>query len=484
MPAGNAGWRRWFILEAGPTPGRGGWRLSILGETMSARSEKLIRIVHLGVGVLAVAFLAFVAGIIATLNEVRATRVFQDAYRAGTALYSKMTQYNDPLQYDLWRPVRTADQSVTTHEPGKVQDGLTLYTSGHAQKAFLMDMEGRHVHEWGIPFSQIWDKAAAVKKPQPDTHIYIEKAVLYPNGDVLALYVAVGDTPWGYGLVKMDKDSRIIWKYLAHVHHDLNVAPDGNIHVLTQEIGTDDIPQASHLRAPRIDDYVVVLSPEGKELRKVRLLDAMLRSPYARLLETVPWYISKGSGDYLHTNTIDVLDGRFATKLPQATAGRVMLSFREIGTIAILDLEQQQIVWATRGPWLMQHDPDLLANGNILLFDNQGNSGGPGGMTRVIEFDPASLQIVWSYAGTAERPFESAVRSSQERLANGNTLIVESDAGRMFEVTPEGEIVWDFVNPVRGTRTTGEQVIPILFWAVRVDRSYFAPEFLVASAAP
>ena len=83
------------------------------------------------------------------------------------------------------------------YEPGKARDGLTLYTSGHAQKVFLVDMAGRVVHEWGLSYSEVWDAAAAVKRPRPDSHVYIEKAVLYPNGDLLAVYVAVGDTPWG-----------------------------------------------------------------------------------------------------------------------------------------------------------------------------------------------------------------------------------------------------------------------------------------------
>ncbi len=405
--------------------------------------------------------------------------MLQDAYRAGTALYDKMTRYGDPLEHDLWRPARTPERGVTRHDPAKAHQGLTFYTSGHDQKAYLIDMEGRVLREWGVPFSAVWDESALVKRPRPDSHVYVEKAVLYPNGDVLALYVAVGDTPWGYGLVKMDKDSRVLWKYLAHAHHDVDVAPDGSVYVLTQEIGRDDIPGLPHLKAPRIDDYVVVLSPEGRELRKVRLLDALLRSPYARLLDTVPWYVAKGAGDYLHTNTVNALDGgSSATKLPQASTGRALLSFREIGTVAILDLERAEIAWAMRGPWLMQHDPDLLPSGNVLLFDNQGNAGGPGGSTRVIEFDPRTLQIVWSYAGTAGEPFQSDVRSSQQRLPNGNTLVAESDGGRLFEVTPGGEVVWNFVNPVRAAREDGQAMIPIVFWAQRVDPGWLAPDVL------
>ena len=426
----------------------------------------------------AVAFLGFVAGGLAAFADAYPARHLRDAYLAGTALYAQLTRYASPFPDDLWRPARTTARGVTVHDPTRAQEGLTLYTSGHAQKAFLIGMDGRVVHEWGVPFSAVWDDSAAVRRPRPDAQVYLEKAVAYPNGDLLALYVAVGDTPWGYGLVKLDKDSRVLWKYLAHAHHDVAVAADGTVYLLTQEVGRDDAPGLAAVRPPRIDDYVVVLSPEGRELRKVRLLDALLRSRYAHFLDAVPWYVTKGSGDYLHTNGVDVLDGTGAQRLPAATAGRVLLSFREINAVAILDLDAAEIVWATLGPWLRQHDPDLLPDGHLLLFDNQGN-GGPGGMSRVIEVDPATLGIVWSYAGTADRPFESAVRSSQQRLANGDTLVVESDGGRLLEVTPEGETVWEYVNPVRGTRPGGgEQMVPIVFWAERLDPAYFDPGIL------
>src|SRR3546814_18741294 len=71
--------------------------------------------------------------------------------------------------------------------------------------------------------------------PVPATTLF-RSAHVFPNGDLLALYVGVGDSPWGYGLVKMDKDSNVIWKYLAHTHHDFDVAPDGSIYVLTHEV--------------------------------------------------------------------------------------------------------------------------------------------------------------------------------------------------------------------------------------------------------
>jgi hypothetical protein len=347
-----------------------------------------------------------------------------------------------------------------------------LYTSGHAQKAFLVSMTGEVVHEWQLPFSTVWDESAAVQDPQPDSLIYLEKARLLPDGDLLALYVAIGTSPWGLGLVRLNQDSEVVWKYLQQAHHDFDVGEDGRIYALSHEIRTDKVAGHEHLAPPRIDDYVVVLSPEGEELKKVWLLGALANSPYATMLSTVPWYIGEGKGDYLHTNSIDVIEGDLAARLPFAAPGQVLLSLREIGAIALLDLEREQIVWALRGPWLRQHDADLLPDGHMLLFDNEGAYGGK---SRILEFDPTTLEITWSYAGDDEHGFYSRVRSAQERLPNGNTLITESDGGRLFEVSTEGEIVWEYLNPERGG-DAGE-LIPIVSWGQRIDPAALDPGF-------
>ncbi len=331
----------------------------------------------------------------------------------------------------------------------------------------------------------MWDETSPVKDPQPDSFIYWRKAHVYPNGDLLAVYVASGDSPWGYGMVRIDKDSKLIWKYLGQTHHDLDVGADGRIYALTHEIRNNEYRDFPQLAVPRIDDFVVVLSPDGEVLRKVSVADALINSPYARLLTRIVWYTK---GDYLHTNGIDVVAPEVAAKLPFAKPGQVLLSFREIDTIALLDLDQEKIVWAVRGPWLAQHDPDILPNGHILLFDNLGNfldangadAEGGGGRSRVLEFDPTTMQIVWQYAGTREEPFESDVRASQQRLANGDTLITEETGGRIFEVTPDHEIVWEFVNPVRaeGHAEDGGDMIPIVSWAQRIDPASLDPGFL------
>ena len=408
--------------------------------------------------------IVLVVGAVLTVADIFPGPQIARAYEGGKAVYEKLTAYDDVFDSDLWHPAPGADGSVTVHDPAHAQDGLTLYTSGHEAAAYLIDMDGEVLHEWRRPYSSVWEKGAAVRRPQPDSHVYFRKAMVYPNGDLLAVYEGVGDTPYGYGMVKLDRNSEVLWSYLAHTHHDLDIGPDGRIYVLTHEFVDEPLEGFARLASPRLDDFLVILSPDGEELSKVSLIQAVAASAYRHLLYGVAAY---ALADPLHTNTVDVITEDAAANFAFGEAGQVLLSFRELGAIAVLDPESERLEWAARGSWLGQHDPDILPNGNILLFDNYGYFEKPEGRSRVIEFDPQTMEIVWQYAGTADGPFESLIRASQERLPNGNTLITESSGGRILEVTPAGEIVWQFVNPVRG----GEQNdrLPIICWAQRLD---------------
>jgi hypothetical protein len=410
------------------------------------------------------ACLAFVAGAAIMHFGLFPKDPLRRAFSAGAALYEGATAYDDRFMTDFWADARTGKRGVTIHDPARAENGLTLYSSTHEQLAYLMDMEGRIVHRWQMNFSRLWDESAAVRNPRPDEFIYIEKARVLPNGDLVALYTAIGDTPWGYGIARLNAGSEVVWKYLAHAHHDFDIDAAGNIHVLTQQVTETELQGFAHLPGPRIDDHLVTLSPDGREIASTPLMEVFAKSPYGRRL----YFASQDSvntGDYLHANSVDVLEGP-APGISGSRAGQVLLSFREINTIALVDTERAEIVWAQSGPWVRQHDAQLLPSGNLLLFDNEGDANGHS-RSRVIELEPASSGIVWSYTGTAAAPLESLSRSSQSRLANGNTLIVESMAGRVIEVAPDGDIVWEFVNPVRGGE--GDRRIPIIFWVQRLD---------------
>jgi hypothetical protein len=436
--------------------------------------------VSFGGFVVAVLLLTFLGGVLVTILDIFPAPTLRNAYRGGLAYYHKVQQSQDPLTSDFWQPERQPETGVTVNS-SEAYPGYTLYTSGHGSEALLIDMEGNVVHRWQARFSQIWNETSPVKSPQRDPFFYWRKAQVLPNGDLLAIFVATGDTPWGYGMVKLDRDSRVLWSYLGQTHHDFDVAADGRIYALTHEMRDVTYEEHDHLTVPRLDDFLVVLSPEGEEVKKVSILDALVNSRYAKLLDRVVWY---NKHDFIHTNNVDLIDAAAARALGFAEEGQVLLSFRDIDTIALLDVEAEEIVWAMRGRWLAQHDPDVLPNGNILLYDNLGNFG-EGGRTRILEVDPRSGAEVWSYLGSAEQPFESDARGAQERLPNGNTLITEAAGGRLLEVTRDGRIVWEYLNPERAEdpEAPGQRIVPIVSWGQRIPYDYLASAFRTTLAA-
>lgn len=346
--------------------------------------------------------------------------------------------------------------SVVHHDADHAYQGYSLYCSAHAPEAVLMDMDGHEVHRWQRAADEAWLDF----EPEKDTwgHTCWRRVHLYPNGDLLALFT-------GVGLIKIDRNSSVQWAYRGRTHHDLCVAPDGSIFVLTRKAKVDPYYDA---RNPILEDFVTQLDPEGKEILKVSVLEAFENSAYAPVSMQIKKKMERldGYGDILHTNTIEVLDGRLAERLPAFRPGNLLLSPLFPEHVSVLDLESRTIVWSLGGLWHRQHEPSLLNNGNILVFDNNGNRG----ESRIIEFDPVTQETVWLYSGSEGRPFVSNTCGACQRLPNGNTLITESEAGRAFEVTPDGFIVWEFVSPHRAGQNN--DLIATLFALTRIETAY------------
>ena len=128
---------------------------------------------------------------------------------------------------------------------------------------------------------------------------------------------------------------------------------------------------------------------------------------------------------------------------------RVTFSIRNISTAGIVDKATGDIVWEIGYETLaLQHDPSMLSNGNVLNFDN-GSHRKQLGMpsSRVIEVDPKTNQIVWPNQDRPQFNFFSPYFSGARRLSNGNTLKTEGNFGRMFQVTPQGDVVWAYIDP-------------------------------------
>lgn len=355
-----------------------------------------------------------------------------------------------------------ASDGVTVYDTELACDGLNFFVSGHKPAAILMDMQGAVVHTWTYHTAdEIWNDVPA----EDEGASYWRRAHLFGNGDILAIYE-------GIGLIKLDEDSRLIWAYRAGraPHHDIAVLEDGTIYTLTRER-----EKIARLGGHEVfNEFITTLQPDGTLIEDVSLLDCIENSEYRGLLHNDTVRNGGFFGHILHTNTIEVFDGSMESRSPLFKKNNVLVSILILNTIGIIDVAERKLVWALGpGLWTHQHQPTLLKNGNMLVFDNQDAVK----KSQVLELDPFTQQIQWEYGGTATAPFFSATCGSNQRLANGNTLITETDNGRAFEVTPDKTIVWEYINHFRA----GEQneLIASLFEVVRIDPQQYT--FVTAS---
>ena len=186
--------------------------------------------------------------------------------------------------------------------------------------------------------------------------------------------------------------------------------------------------------------------------------------------------------DYLHMNAASPIPESAGHTDRRFKPGNIIVSYRYINTLAVVDRDTKRIVWKTVGLTVGQHNPHFLpagvpGTGHVLVFDNgfvDGNtnpyriSSRP--FSRVLEINPVDNSITWEYtAENSNRPiwtFFSHYISGAQRQPNGNTLICEGSNGRIFEVTPAGEIVWEYVNPF--PNLTGRIPNPTIFRAAKV----------------
>lgn len=331
---------------------------------------------------------------------------------------------------------------VTRFDPDRSLSGLNLYVSGHGPEVHLVDMHGQPVHRWRFPFEQAFPE----KEPSIDT-AYIRRAHVFPDGDLLAIYQ-------GGGMVKIDRDSELVWKSDLPYYNHLYVNDDGTILSITKTARL--VPELRPDR-PVLEDAIVLLSAEGSVERRLSLQECFASSAFADSIHPLPDY-----ADIFHTNTVYPISDSPGVSSEVFRPGFLIVSLREIDTVAVVDPVLATVAVAWRGPWDAQHQPVPLPSGNLLLFDNKGAETG----SRVVEFDPLHEELGWVYPGAHHPPLSSPEAGSCQRLANGNTLITESETGRAVEVTTDGESVWEFFSPHRAGEA--QELVATLFEVIRI----------------
>lgn len=339
------------------------------------------------------------------------------------------------LPYLDWMAVEESavKSGVTKYNEKLSCKGINLFCLSALSTAFLMDMSGRILHTWSS-----------------GKNIAFQHVQMCENGDLIG-------GVYHRRLARLDWNSNLKWIKFMRFHHDIAVAANKDIYVLDAR---DEIVFCFGLPLPIINDYILILSPNGETKREINLFKVLKNEiPFNRVARIYRyivnhkiWYklikircrfdFNDTPIDIFHNNTISIID-RDVDGLCKKSD--LLISVRELDLIGIMDTQKEHLIW-TWGPGNLsrQHQPTLLESGNIMIYDN----GCKNGYSRIVELEPFTKKIVWEYKDDPPEKFYSAIRGGCQRLPNGNTLITEDYKGRVFEVTKNGQIVWEFFTPL------------------------------------
>ena len=291
---------------------------------------------------------------------------------------------------------------VTVYDPTKAMSGLTLDLA-QSRKPTLFDMNGRVVRTWHNV--RIRDRMR-----------------LLDNCNLLAI-------GRGRRLVEYDWNGNVVWEHRLNgilIHHDVIRMESGNTMFIIQ-------------RSDGQTDDIVEVDREGSEIWRWRSGEHMG--------EAVKRLVRRGEMEITHLNSIrELVDNRLARAGDaRFRTGNILVSSRDLNMIFVIDKETKEIVWRFTERLDGQHEavmiPDGFVNaGNIILFNNRTRRQG----SAILEVDPSTDEVVWRYESMG---FFSTAKSVEQPLPNGNILVTSSNAGRIFEITRDGEIVWEFVRP-------------------------------------
>jgi len=317
----------------------------------------------------------------------------------------------------------------------------------------LVDMNGNLVHVWKVePF-------------------FNKRSRLLPSGNLVT--VGLNNT-----IIEYDWDGNAIWTHEGiGSMNDMRVLENGHRLLLAHQ------PMPPEFQA-QVEDVEIApwWPPRNRGSEEVQLsadiyevnLDGEVIWEWHAYnhLDLNRFSPATPEGDWLHVNSIaplpenkwfDAGDDRFRP-------GNLIVNARNIDTMYIVDKATKQVVWegthTYKGGMAHSHEPEMIEKGlpgagNILLFDNGlfTRHRTHTGQSFVVELNPTTHEVEWLYEtlGYANLKFFSKSMGTQKRLPNGNTYISEDNKGRLFQVTPEREIVWEYVN--RGG-TTRPAVIP------------------------
>lgn len=321
-----------------------------------------------------------------------------------------------------------------------------LYSTKY--RANLIDRNGSIIRSWKTDPRDIFGASRI------SSSSYMRNSRLTENGGLYALY------HYGIGLVKFDKNGEVLWKRALNVVNTFTVV-DNKIYLLVnKEQVVPGLKSAGPVLAP---DIYVLDKNTGHTINKYSIGDAFSNSPYRSFLYTAYKLRYQAKDDVFHPNSIQYITGDIAQAHPHLEAGDFVLSLRYPSAIITFDPDNRTITNVEHGRTWLQHSTYAHKNGTITAFNNLHKKG----ESQVLAFDPTTGKQTFSYTGSN---FYSGCCGRVERLENGHYLITETERGRIFELTPQKKVVWEYYNPEKENHS-GETFLAAIYQGRSVSQS-------------
>lgn len=334
---------------------------------------------------------------------------------------------------------------------------------GTSLLAWIADRQGNIKHAWKHP-GEIWAPLENRDAFGDSWRSYPVGAYVYGNGDLLVSYQGINTFPIAMGMAKFDKDSNLLWKNDGLYHHWFSVGPNGDIYIPGTKIGESPMQIAD--RRKRIFcsdtqfpyDTMAILNANGELQKEIDLFEAFDESDLVHVFNsTAADPVTLQSCDPMHLNDAQVLTEAQSPEYPNFSAGDLLVSFRSLNGVGILDPADGKFKWFHTGTTQHQHSPRYFRDNKILVFDNYGGKVEEGTSRIVaIEVGTGRAETVFPREDTTvpDREIWSKVAGFIDiHPSNQRILVSFSNQGLLWEIdTNTGEVLWEFVNthPIDG----------------------------------
>ncbi len=318
-----------------------------------------------------------------------------------------------------------AIKGLTYYDKSRTYMGVILMIPVDGRGVWLIDRMGNIIHHWETNFKPIYGE-------------------LLPNGNLL--YTGQDNSPLAEfdgagGIVQeIDWDSKVIWEYKnPYQHHSSCRTKEGNTLVLKWVKVPKEIAVNVKGGDPGTERDGVMWGDAIQEIsREGKINWEWIAHEHLDPLVDISCPLCHRS-EWTHANGL--------IELPD---GNILVSFMKTNTIAIVDKNTKAITWrwgGHAGELAHQHSPRLMDNGNILVFDNGLHPRDmPKAFSRILEINRKNGKVVWNFGTWPAGRFYSSIMGNCQRLPNGDTFVCESTTGRLFELSPKGDLVWEYVN--------------------------------------